>query len=170
MAVQKRDGEENWYIIWCLHYRTLLSPHRIWWKSMSLASCFHLNLHQDLNDRDTYNNQRQHFSSKNTLITRKDFKKKRRETGFPIKVGVLCHPDTAKPEPDNRFSGSAYNLLDFELKMPLLSPSSNITSHLVPLHLDHSTKINSSITGSKYANQLNITLWSIFPFSCVGGI
>lgn len=52
-----------------------------------------------------------------SIETQRGLKKKRKEIGFPIKTGAICHPDIAKPKLQNNSAGFTCHLFDFELKM-----------------------------------------------------
>lgn len=81
---------------------------------------------------------------------RERLKKKKKDTGFPITARAICHPDTAKPKPENNFAGFIYHLLDFERQILPFPPSSNTDRSLAASSLNHPTQINAPTTQSKY--------------------
>lgn len=92
------------------------------------------------------------FQLKESLFkTRERFlkKKKKKENSFPLKAGANCHPDTAKPKPENNFARFIYHLLNFERQILPLPPPRTLKGHLLPLSLNHLTQINSPTTQSK---------------------
>lgn len=68
------------------------------------------------------------FQLKESLFKTRErlLKKKKKAIGFPMKAGAICHPDTAKPKPENNFARFICHLLDFERQILPFPPSSNI--------------------------------------------
>lgn len=86
---------------------------------------------------------------KESLFKTRERLKQKKEIGFPIKAGAICHTDTAKSKLENNFARFIYHLLDFEHQILSFPPSSNIDRSLAASSLNHPTQINSSTTQSK---------------------